>query len=95
MNSPALGSIMDSFAHGFICTWIHLHMDLSAPGFICTWIHLHMDSSAHGFISIDLWIDLGSKPGTIHWLNEMVGPFLLSAPKNFAMTENNRIPTAS
>ncbi len=69
-------------------------MDSSAPGFICTWIHLHLDSSAQWFICTDLWIDLGSEPGTIHWLNEMVGPFLLSAPKNFAMAENNIIPAA-
>ncbi len=94
---------MDSSAPGFICTWIHLHMnspalgsimDSSAHGFICTWIHLNLHSSAQWFICTDLWIDLGSKPGTIHWLNEMVGPFLLSAPKNFALAENNRIPGA-
>ncbi len=58
---------MDSSAHGFICTWIYLHMDLYAYGFICTGIHLHLDSSAQWFICTDLWIDLGSKPGTIHW----------------------------
>ncbi len=69
-------SELDSSAHGFICTWIHLHLDSSAHGFICTWIHLHIDSSAHVFICswIYLRMDFSAHGFIFTWIHLLLDP---------------------